>query len=312
MPKINVYLPDDLARAVREAGIPISAVCQRALADAVAAADGTTRSAAESPDDQPGDRWQLLLTDRARRVFDLAIEAAGNRQSATSVHLIEALVEQGHNLALGVLRSLDIDSEDLLSELRATVSAARRAGEVTAASIWEVGERAAQAAVELDNNFVGCEHLLLGILNGSEEDPARATLGTLGVDLAAAQHAVRAALSGYSFAQGNLSLSGLSAPVRSILEEFQTLSGGDVRLAPSTCKTSDAFLPMIRVLTARHRLKPLGPPRQPTTHPDESREPSSSADMISTGSRPSRGRDDADKAPRGFGGSLRHQPASGI
>ena len=39
MPKINIYLPDDLASAVREARIPVSAVCQRALADAVRAAD---------------------------------------------------------------------------------------------------------------------------------------------------------------------------------------------------------------------------------------------------------------------------------
>src|SRR5215475_3584021 len=35
MPKINVYLPDDLAEAVRAAGIPVSAVCQRALEGAV-------------------------------------------------------------------------------------------------------------------------------------------------------------------------------------------------------------------------------------------------------------------------------------
>jgi post-segregation antitoxin (ccd killing protein) len=32
MPKINVYLPDDLATAVRAANIPVSAVCQKALA----------------------------------------------------------------------------------------------------------------------------------------------------------------------------------------------------------------------------------------------------------------------------------------
>jgi post-segregation antitoxin (ccd killing protein) len=31
MPKVNVYLPDNLATAVREAGIPLSAVCQAAL-----------------------------------------------------------------------------------------------------------------------------------------------------------------------------------------------------------------------------------------------------------------------------------------
>ena len=31
MPKINVYLPDDLAEAVKEAGVPVSAVCQATL-----------------------------------------------------------------------------------------------------------------------------------------------------------------------------------------------------------------------------------------------------------------------------------------
>src|SRR5690349_8256692 len=35
-PKINVYLPDDLAHEVKASGIPVSAVCQQALADAVA------------------------------------------------------------------------------------------------------------------------------------------------------------------------------------------------------------------------------------------------------------------------------------
>lgn len=226
MPKINVYLPDDLARAVREAGIPISAVCQRALADAVAAADGGPVSDSEGPQEQPTGGWQPnRFTDRARRVFDLAIDAAGDQQSVTSVHLIEALVEQGNNLAVGVLRSLDIEADDLLNELRATVAAVRRAGEVTAASMKEVGERAARAAVELDNNYIGCEHVLLGILNGPEDDPARATLLTLGVDPATAQRVVRAALSGYSYAQGNLSLSGLSAPVRSILEEIRQRLG---------------------------------------------------------------------------------------
>ena len=39
-PKINVYLPDELAAEVKAAGIPVSAVCQQALADAVAASQG--------------------------------------------------------------------------------------------------------------------------------------------------------------------------------------------------------------------------------------------------------------------------------
>lgn len=31
MPKINVYLPDELASAVKRTGIPVSAICQHAL-----------------------------------------------------------------------------------------------------------------------------------------------------------------------------------------------------------------------------------------------------------------------------------------
>ena len=30
MPKINVYLPDDLAAAVKAADLPVSAICQKA------------------------------------------------------------------------------------------------------------------------------------------------------------------------------------------------------------------------------------------------------------------------------------------
>ena len=43
-PKINVYLPDELAGEVKAAGIPVSAVCQQALADAVAASQGVDGS----------------------------------------------------------------------------------------------------------------------------------------------------------------------------------------------------------------------------------------------------------------------------
>ncbi len=35
MPKINVYLPDELAAAVKEADLPVSAICQTALQKAV-------------------------------------------------------------------------------------------------------------------------------------------------------------------------------------------------------------------------------------------------------------------------------------
>jgi ATP-dependent Clp protease ATP-binding subunit ClpA len=228
MPKINVYLPESLAIAVRDAGIPVSAVCQRALADAVAAVDGglgaeqlglgrTEESA----------HLRSRLTQRAEKVLSLATEAATANRPATSVQVLDGLVEEGSNLALAVLRGLDVDPQDLRTELRATDSATRRTPDAAGqdATLDEVCERAAQAALLLGQNYIGCEHLLLGVLAGQPQDLATATLQTLGVELDRCRDAVRVALSGIDYAQTNLSLSTLSAPVRSLLEEIRQRLG---------------------------------------------------------------------------------------
>ena len=244
MPKINVYLPEGLALAVRDAGIPVSAVCQRALADAVAAVDAGL--GAEHPGSgHPGSgglaggqseesaRLRTRLTQRAEKALAVAAEhAAAANQPATSIELVEGLVAEGANLALAVLRGLDIDPEDLRSELRATVSAARQTPQARqasqarqAATLDEVCEAAAQAALQLGHNYIGCEHLLLGLLAGPPDDLATATLHTLGLELDKCRDAVRVALSGISYAQTSLALSGVSAPVRSILEEIRQRLG---------------------------------------------------------------------------------------
>jgi ATP-dependent Clp protease ATP-binding subunit ClpA len=229
MPKINVYLPENLAIAVRDAGIPVSAVCQRALADAVAAVDGGL-GAEQLGLGRTEESAQLRsrLTQRAEKVLSLATEAAATaHRPATSVQVLDGLVEEGSNLALAVLRGLDIDPQDLRTELRATDSATRRTPDSADqdATLDEVCERAAQAALLLGQNYIGCEHLLLGLLAGQPQDLATATLNTLGVELDKCRDAVRVALSGIDYAQTNLSLSTLSAPVRSLLEEIRQRLG---------------------------------------------------------------------------------------
>jgi ATP-dependent Clp protease ATP-binding subunit ClpC len=134
---------------------------------------------------------------------------------------VDALIAQGNNLALSILSSLDIETDDVLAELRATVGAAREQAKPNSATLLQIGEWAVQASSELGNNFVGCEHLLMGVLSGAEDDPAVATLKTMGLTREKARDAVRAALGGYTYAQGNLTLAGLSAPVRSVLEEIR-------------------------------------------------------------------------------------------
>lgn len=43
MPKINVYLPDDLAAEVRQRALPVSAICQAALRAHLDTDDETVR-----------------------------------------------------------------------------------------------------------------------------------------------------------------------------------------------------------------------------------------------------------------------------
>jgi ATP-dependent Clp protease ATP-binding subunit ClpC len=229
MPKINVYLPENLALAVRDAGIPVSAVCQRALADAVAAVDG--RFSAEQLGQARSEESAQLrarLTQRAEKVLTLAAEtAAAANRPPTSIDVLEGVLEEGNNLALAVLRGLDIDPGDVRIELRGATEAANRRAETAqqGATMDQVCEEAAQAALLLGQNYIGCEHLLLGLLAGHQQDPATATLHTLGVELPKCRDAVRVALSGIDYAQTTLSLSTLSAPVRSLLEEIRQRLG---------------------------------------------------------------------------------------
>jgi ATP-dependent Clp protease ATP-binding subunit ClpA len=229
MPKINVYLPENLAIAVRDAGIPVSAVCQRALADAVAAVDRGLSAEQFGPGlTEESAQLRSRFTQRAEKAISLATEAAAAaHRPVTSVQVLDGLVEEGSNLALAVLRGLDIDPRDLRSELRATDAATRRTPDATDqdATLDEVCEEAAQAALLLGHNYIGCEHLLLGVLAGQQQDLATATLRTLGVELDKCRDAVRVALSGIDYAQTNLSLSTLSAPVRSLLEEIRQRLG---------------------------------------------------------------------------------------
>ena len=76
MPKINVYLPDDLAAAVRDTHVPVSAVCQNALERAVR--DVTSLRATDEPpaSNSPGVGAFARFTPRARKAVALAEDAA--------------------------------------------------------------------------------------------------------------------------------------------------------------------------------------------------------------------------------------------
>ena len=97
MPKINVYLPDALADAVREAQLPVSSICQAALESALqqvqAARDG---------------RLYGRFTPRAQHVLELGQQIAKQipNEHIDTNHLLEGIFDEGGNLALKVLESL--------------------------------------------------------------------------------------------------------------------------------------------------------------------------------------------------------------
>jgi ATP-dependent Clp protease ATP-binding subunit ClpA len=201
-PKINVYLPDELAAEVKAAGIPVSAVCQQALADAVAVSQGVEAVGEDS------------FTKRAAGVVARARESATG--DATTVDLVGSLVESG-GLALSVLEGADIDPEDLLAELKA-----RHARDGGAGSLDDLVERSVEQARGLGHSYVGTEHLLLGIAAGPPRELANRTLKDMGLKHEGALRGVAAALSAYTFARESLTFSGLSAPIRAALEDIRS------------------------------------------------------------------------------------------
>lgn len=211
MPKINVYLSDSLAASVREAQIPVSAVCQialeRAVSDVTALRASDQASTAEVTFGPFG-----RFTPRANKVMTLATEHAKGRLGTE--HLLLGVIDEGTNLALKVLTSLDVEPADVRSELLASMEAGsgRAPGSGSGSSgggrtgaapgdtpftplYKEALEAATKEALTFGHNYIGCEHLLLGVL-ATEDGLGSQVLRRMGVELRTTRRAVVTALSG--------------------------------------------------------------------------------------------------------------------
>ena len=204
-PKINVYLPDDLAAEVKAAGVPVSAVCQQALADAVATSQGL---------DGAGAVGEESFTRRAAGVVEAARASADG--DPTTVDLVAAMAESG-GLALSVLEAADIAPEDLVDELRA-----RQARDGGAGRLDPALELAMEQARGLGHSYVGTEHFLLALTAGPTRELARRTLVDMGLKHEQALRGVATALSAYTYARESITFAGISAPIRAALEDIRS------------------------------------------------------------------------------------------
>jgi len=201
MPKINVYLPDELAAAVREAGIPVSAICQGALQQAVRDVSAA-RATDEAPaDDRPTSRLFGRFTLRARQAVVLAEQRAREvpHDYVGTEHVLLGLLDEGGNLALRVLAALEVEAEDLRAELVASMPAptATVDGHLPfTPPAKHALEAATKEALALAHNYIGCEHLLLGLL-ATEAGLASRVMQRMGLELRTTRRATVAALGGF-------------------------------------------------------------------------------------------------------------------
>jgi ATP-dependent Clp protease ATP-binding subunit ClpC len=204
MPKINVYLPDDLAEAVREAGIPVSAVCQRALEYAVRRVTAIRETALSDLSGKEAGAAEGLtqLTARAREVLRLGIERAAGEPAVGTGHILAGMVAEGRNLGLGVLRSMDIEpsrvERDLASRPMVEAGSAEGTeGQRFSGPAANALEQAVSEATALGHNYVGCEHLLIGLV-AEPDGVAGQVLRSLGAEPRLTRRAVAAAVAGYA------------------------------------------------------------------------------------------------------------------
>src|SRR5947199_455539 len=128
------------------------------------------------------------FTDRARKVMQLANQEAQrfNHEYIGTEHILLGLVKEGSGVAANVLKNLDIDLRKIRLEVEKIVQAGPDM--VTMGKLPQtprakkVIEYAIEEARNLNHNYVGTEHLLLGLLR-EQEGVAAQVLMNLGLKL---------------------------------------------------------------------------------------------------------------------------------
>jgi ATP-dependent Clp protease ATP-binding subunit ClpC len=128
------------------------------------------------------------FTDRARKVMQLANQEAQrfNHEYIGTEHILLGLVKEGSGVAANVLKNLDVDLRKIRLEVEKLVQSGPDM--VTMGKLPQtprakkVIDYAMEEARNLSHNYVGTEHLLLGLLR-EEEGVAAQVLKNLGLKL---------------------------------------------------------------------------------------------------------------------------------
>jgi ATP-dependent Clp protease ATP-binding subunit ClpC len=152
------------------------------------------------------------FTDRARRVVVLAQEEARllNHNYIGTEHILLGLIHEGEGVAAKALESLGISLEAVRNQVEEIIG---QGGSSPSGHIpftpraKKVLELSLREALQLGHNYIGTEHILLGLIREGEGVAAQ-VLVKLGADLSRVRQQVIQLLSGYSGSGGSESGSG--------------------------------------------------------------------------------------------------------
>jgi hypothetical protein len=140
------------------------------------------------------------FTDRSRNVLAAAGQLAAG--PVTAAHIAAALLVEPYGLAAKAIAAIGLTPEQVYEA--AGTGAAALPQDVTPPALREISyaetgaatmKGALKAALRLSHNYIGTEHLLLGVL--SIDDPVVAALGEVGLTLPRVEAQLTAALAGF-------------------------------------------------------------------------------------------------------------------
>jgi ATP-dependent Clp protease ATP-binding subunit ClpC len=166
------------------------------------------------------------FTDRARRVVVLAQEEARllNHNYIGTEHILLGLIHEGEGVAAKALESLGISLEAVRSQVEEIIG---QGGSSPSGHIpftpraKKVLELSLREALQLGHNYIGTEHILLGLIREGEGVAAQ-VLVKLGADLSRVRQQVIQLLSGYSGPAGQGEKAGATAGPGSASGESST------------------------------------------------------------------------------------------
>ena len=160
------------------------------------------------------------FTERAQRVIEFAQEEAEyfNHDYIGTEHILLGILREGEGVAANVLIGMDLDLDDLREQIIDIVGEGVEETNIMGLTprTKRVFELSAEEARNLGQNYVGTEHLLLGLIREGE-GVATAIIRSMGVDLESARIEI---INMLNHNQGSRTKNNLSSSETPTLDEY--------------------------------------------------------------------------------------------